>query len=42
MIASLTGRVTGHTAGGVVLSVGGVGLSVLTTPGTKACGTPVE
>ena len=36
MIASLTGRVTGHTTGGVVLSVGGVGLAVQTTPGTKA------
>ena len=36
MIASLTGRVTGHTHGGVVLSVGGVGLAVQTTPGTKA------
>jgi Holliday junction DNA helicase RuvA len=36
LIASLTGRVTGHTATGVVLSVGGVGLSVQTTPGTKA------
>ncbi|MGZ6792915.1 MAG: Holliday junction branch migration protein RuvA, partial [Mycobacteriales bacterium] len=36
MIASLTGRVTGLTAQGVVLSVGGVGLVVLTTPGTRA------
>ncbi|MCU1601991.1 MAG: Holliday junction branch migration protein RuvA [Frankiales bacterium] len=36
MIASVTGRVTGHTVGGVVLSVGGVGLAVQTTPGTKA------
>lgn len=36
MIASLTGRVTGLTAQGVVLSVGGVGLAVLTTPGTRA------
>ncbi|MDX6215662.1 MAG: holliday junction helicase RuvA [Frankiales bacterium] len=36
MIASLTGRVTGHTTGGVVVSVGGVGLAVQTTPGTKA------
>lgn len=36
MIASLTGRVTGHTAGGVIISVGGVGLAVQTTPGTKA------
>jgi Holliday junction DNA helicase RuvA len=36
MIASLTGRVTGHSAGGVVLTVGGVGLAVQTTPGTRA------
>jgi len=36
VIASLTGRVTGHTAQGVVLTVGGVGLAVLTTPGTRA------
>lgn len=36
MIASLLGRVTAHTAGGVVVSVGGVGLAVLTTPGTRA------
>ena len=36
MIASLTGTVTGHSAGGVVLSVGGVGLAVQTTPGTRA------
>ena len=36
MIASLTGRVAGHTTGGVVLTVGGVGLAVQTTPGTKA------
>ena len=36
MIASLTGRVTGQTLGGVVLTVGGVGLAVQTTPGTKA------
>jgi Holliday junction DNA helicase RuvA len=36
VIASLTGRVTGLTASGVVLSVGGVGLAVLTTPGTRA------
>lgn len=36
MIASLSGRVTGHTLGGVVVSVGGVGLSVQTTPGTRA------
>ena len=36
MIASLAGRVTGHTAQGIVVSVGGVGLAVHTTPGTKA------
>lgn len=36
MIASLTGRVSGLSAHGVVLNVGGVGLSVLTTPGTRA------
>jgi Holliday junction DNA helicase RuvA len=36
VIASLTGRVSGHTANGVVVTVGGVGLSVQTTPGTKA------
>ena len=36
MIASLSGRVTGHSAGGVVLTVGGVGLAVQTTPGTRA------
>jgi Holliday junction DNA helicase RuvA len=36
VIASLSGRVTGHTAVGVVVSVGGVGLAVHTTPGTKA------
>jgi len=36
VIASLTGRVTGHSAGGVVLTVGGVGLAVQTTPGTRA------
>ena len=36
MIASLTGTVTGLTAAGVVVNVGGVGLSVLTTPGTRA------
>lgn len=36
MIASLTGRVSGATTQGVVLSVGGVGLAVLTTPGTRA------
>ncbi|MCU1593682.1 MAG: Holliday junction helicase RuvA [Frankiales bacterium] len=36
MIASLTGRVSGLTTQGVVLSVGGVGLAVQTTPGTRA------
>lgn len=36
MIASLAGRVSAHTASGVVVSVGGVGLSVHTTPSTKA------
>lgn len=36
MIASLTGRVSGVTPHGVVLTVGGIGLSVLTTPGTRA------
>ena len=36
MIASLTGTVTGLTREGVVVRVGGVGLSVQTTPGTKA------
>jgi Holliday junction DNA helicase RuvA len=36
MIASLSGRVSGHTAHGIVLSVGGVGLAVQTTPGTRA------
>ena len=36
MIASLSGRVSAHTASGVVLTVGGVGLAVQTTPGTKA------
>jgi len=36
MIASLAGRVTAHTATGVVVSVGGVGLAVHTTPGTRA------
>ena len=36
MIASLAGRVTGHTATGIVVSVGGVGLAVQTTPGTRA------
>lgn len=36
MIASLSGKVTAHTAHGVVVTVGGVGLAVLTTPGTRA------
>lgn len=36
MIASLTGRVSALTAHGVVMTVGGVGLSVQTTPGTRA------
>ena len=36
MIASLSGRVSALTAGGVVVSVGGVGLAVQTTPGTRA------
>ncbi len=36
MIASLTGQVSGITAQGVVLTVGGIGLAVLTTPGTRA------
>ena len=36
MIASVTGRVSGLTAHGAVVTVGGVGLSVLTTPGTRA------
>jgi Holliday junction DNA helicase RuvA len=36
MIASVTGRVGGLTATGVVLVVGGVGLAVQTTPGTRA------
>lgn len=36
MIASLAGRVTALTPSGVVVSVGGVGLAVLTTPGTRA------
>jgi Holliday junction DNA helicase RuvA len=36
VIASITGRVTGLTSTGAVLSVGGVGLAVLTTPGTRA------
>lgn len=36
MIASLSGRVSGLTPTGVVLVVGGVGLSVQTTPGTRS------
>lgn len=36
MIASLAGRVSAHTATGVVVVVGGVGLAVHTTPGTRA------
>ena len=36
MIASLEGVVTAHTADGVVLKVGGVGLAVQTTAGTRA------
>ncbi len=36
MIASVQGRVSGHTSGGVVVVVGGVGLAVQTTPATKA------
>jgi len=36
VIASLSGRVTGHTSTGIVVTVGGVGLAVQTTPGTKA------
>jgi len=36
VIASLSGRVSALTAGGVVVSVGGVGLAVQTTPGTRA------
>lgn len=36
MIASLAGRVTAHTPTGVVVTVGGVGLAVQTTPGTRA------
>jgi Holliday junction DNA helicase RuvA len=36
VIASLTGRITALTAHGVVLSVGGVGLAVLTTTTTRA------
>jgi Holliday junction DNA helicase RuvA len=36
VIASVAGRVTGHTPTGVVVTVGGVGLSVQTTAGTRA------
>lgn len=36
MIASVAGRVSAHTGLGVVVLVGGVGLAVHTTPGTKA------
>jgi Holliday junction DNA helicase RuvA len=36
VIASVAGRVQGHSPAGVVVVVGGVGLSVLTTPGTRA------
>ncbi len=36
MIASLSGRVAGFSPTGVVLVVGGVGLAVHTTPGTRA------
>ena len=36
MIASLSGRVAGFSQTGVVLVVGGVGLAVHTTPGTRA------
>ena len=36
MIASVAGRVSAHTATGVVVVVGGVGLAVQTTPGTRA------
>ena len=35
MIAGLSGTVTAHTAAGLVLTVGGVGLAVATTPGTR-------
>ena len=45
MIASLTGTVTALTADGVVVRVGGVGLAVQTTPGTRArlrIGDPAE
>ena len=36
MIASVTGTVAGLTPQGAVVTVGGVGLAVLTTPGTRA------
>ena len=36
MIASVTGTVTAHSAQGLVVTVGGIGLAVLTTPGTRA------
>jgi Holliday junction DNA helicase RuvA len=36
VIASVTGPVGGHTPDGVVVLVGGVGLAVQTTPGTRA------
>ncbi|MFP5219974.1 MAG: Holliday junction branch migration protein RuvA [Actinomycetes bacterium] len=36
MIASLSGRVSALTPDGVVVAVGGVGLAVQTTPGTRA------
>lgn len=36
MIASLTGRVSALTRNGAVIGVGGVGLAVLVTPGTRA------
>jgi Holliday junction DNA helicase RuvA len=36
LIASLAGRVSAHTPTGVVVVVGGVGLAVQTTPGTRS------
>jgi Holliday junction DNA helicase RuvA len=36
LIASVAGRVSAHTATGVVVVVGGVGLAVQTTPGTRS------
>jgi Holliday junction DNA helicase RuvA len=36
VIASVTGMVSGLTPSGAVVTVGGVGLAVLTTPGTRA------